>query len=784
MINKLGSISQESSVWDLHIHTCKCPKSSGDFKSLSVVDYVDGLLSAFASCPKLSMISFTDHNHISNEVYEEFLSRKSPIKLIYGIEVDAFLDETYKEHNDFKHIIFYFDDSKFVPSIHIPKINIELATKSPVLLNDFLTFLISKIKVPFLISPHFMKQESRSIDYDWDEYLSKENIDKYIDQMCCFWETSNNSNIQHAISFLEQFDRGNKVSVISFSDSNSFEKLTKYLKQPPQFFNSLPSFNGMRMVGSDCRRICFKPKEISPENRAQFIGKITQGTDNVIYFSDRLNTVIGGRGSGKSLLIDGLAGFLNRESLITVLNDQNRIDYIDNLNYRVFDMNGTDLKGHDFGFEYFNQGYVLDLFRKNSDLISSTYFKSQFDKLRTFNSEILKSQILQEIQTIKESQETINNNLVSIIERMAFISSEKHDVKTCGIKVEKSISYPLYSDAFDYLNKQKILPKELLGNANVEKKQKELLDTIYNEILKYNQELILENFYPIFSSHYRELISKINEKKKAKKDTIQSIKSSFGNEFVDSINRVAKINKILGISNKNFDDRDSVETLGFKDNLFEFIRSVNVEKIKKYLLRVFNDYFDSAKVKDGLGINKKEESSLLPLIIAYCFDGTEYIMESKSISDLDKELDSMATLKIDVNESIIYTKDGNKYDVKELSPGTKANILMEYIVFHDSGMPLLIDQPEDNIDNQTVYDDLTKWFTDLKLKRQVIVATHDANIVVNGDAENVIVCEQKEADVFDYWNGALEFDGIIDDVSRILDGGKDAIERRLLKYGK
>lgn len=159
-------------------------------------------------------------------------------------------------------------------------------------------------------------------------------------------------------------------------------------------------------------------------------------------------------------------------------------------------------------------------------------------------------------------------------------------------------------------------------------------------------------------------------------------------------------------------------------------------------------------------------------------------MESKSISDLDKELDSMATLKIDVNESIIYTKDGNKYDVKELSPGTKANILMEYIVFHDSGMPLLIDQPEDNIDNQTVYDDLTKWFTDLKLKRQVIVATHDANIVVNGDAENVIVCEQKEADVFDYWNGALEFDGIIDDVSRILDGGKDAIERRLLKYGK
>lgn len=71
----------------------------------------------------------------------------------------------------------------------------------------------------------------------------------------------------------------------------------------------------------------------------------------------------------------------------------------------------------------------------------------------------------------------------------------------------------------------------------------------------------------------------------------------------------------------------------------------------------------------------------------------------------------------------------------------------------------------------------------LKRLRQVIVVTHDANIVINADAENVIIAEQPHPGKFTYRYGALEYEDIIDKASLILDGGKDAVKRRLVKYG-
>ena len=118
-----------------------------------------------------------------------------------------------------------------------------------------------------------------------------------------------------------------------------------------------------------------------------------------------------------------------------------------------------------------------------------------------------------------------------------------------------------------------------------------------------------------------------------------------------------------------------------------------------------------------------------------------------------------------------------------MSPGTQTNILLEYIVHKDTSLPLLIDQPEDNVDNQTIYSRIRGWFMDLKRSRQVIVVTHDANIVINADAENVVVAEQPKPGVFKYAFGALEYDDILGRASLILDGGKEAVKRRLVKYG-
>ena len=110
--------------------------------------------------------------------------------------------------------------------------------------------------------------------------------------------------------------------------------------------------------------------------------------------------------------------------------------------------------------------------------------------------------------------------------------------------------------------------------------------------------------------------------------------------------------------------------------------------------------------------------------------------------------------------------------------------MLEYIVHRDTNNPLLIDQPEDNVDNQTIYGKIKNWFFTLKQTRQVIVVTHDANIVINADADNVILADQESAGHFRYQWGALESGDMLERASLILDGGKEAVKRRLVKYGE
>ena len=134
-------------------------------------------------------------------------------------------------------------------------------------------------------------------------------------------------------------------------------------------------------------------------------------------------------------------------------------------------------------------------------------------------------------------------------------------------------------------------------------------------------------------------------------------------------------------------------------------------------------------------------------------------------------------------QRIIY-KSGEEYiNLHNTSPGTQTNAVMEFILHTDSTVPLFIDQPEDNIDNEARYTQLTRWVRTQKYNRQIILVTHDANIVINGDAECVIIANHT-SDKFSYEYGALEYGDILDKAAVILDGGKTAIHRRIEKYGE
>ena len=95
--------------------------------------------------------------------------------------------------------------------------------------------------------------------------------------------------------------------------------------------------------------------------------------------------------------------------------------------------------------------------------------------------------------------------------------------------------------------------------------------------------------------------------------------------------------------------------------------------------------------------------------------------------------------------------------------------------------PLIFDQPEDDLDNEFIIEELVDIFRGIKQFRQVILVSHNANLVVNADADQVIVA-QNDSGVLRYSSGSLEDPAINRAVRRILEGGDAAFLKRELRY--
>jgi energy-coupling factor transporter ATP-binding protein EcfA2 len=129
--------------------------------------------------------------------------------------------------------------------------------------------------------------------------------------------------------------------------------------------------------------------------------------------------------------------------------------------------------------------------------------------------------------------------------------------------------------------------------------------------------------------------------------------------------------------------------------------------------------------------------------------------------------------------------------LEQLSPGTRGIVLLllYLAIDQEDDRPLLIDQPEENLDPKSIFDELVSQFRLAKLRRQIIVVTHNANLVVNTDADQVIVARrvQKHGELprIRYVSGGLENPEIRKYVCDILEGGTAAfIERaRRLRVG-
>lgn len=127
---------------------------------------------------------------------------------------------------------------------------------------------------------------------------------------------------------------------------------------------------------------------------------------------------------------------------------------------------------------------------------------------------------------------------------------------------------------------------------------------------------------------------------------------------------------------------------------------------------------------------------------------------------------------------IRYKPEGasNFKNVDEGSPGQKTAALLA-LVLQMGKEPLILDQPEDDLENRLVFDLVVQTLRRIKSSRQILVATHNANVVVNGDSEHVLVLEHGPTPVVAA-NGTIQTKNIKDSVCGILEGGEKAIEAR------
>ena len=128
----------------------------------------------------------------------------------------------------------------------------------------------------------------------------------------------------------------------------------------------------------------------------------------------------------------------------------------------------------------------------------------------------------------------------------------------------------------------------------------------------------------------------------------------------------------------------------------------------------------------------------------------------------------------------ILRKNASPQPISTASAGQKTTAILSFILSFGAE-PLILDQPEDDLDNRLVYDLIVEKLRDIKKKRQVIVVTHNPNIPVNGDAE-YIISMQSSTNLKSEVHGTIDSVDVKKEICEIMEGGFEAFKIRAQRY--
>ena len=681
-----------------------------------------------------------------------------------------------------------------------------------------------------------------------------------------------------------------------------------------------PTFEGLKQIiyeyGERVKIQDEKPdfkedKEIIDEIR--FISPSNKFRNGKIYLNPNLNVIIGGKSSGKSILLYSIAKTLladTKDKLLFKNNEEERysIKSIDSgFDFEIttkagFSQKISDREKDDYSvipnIKYIPQNELVklaepELSGKGESLnkIVRHLIREDYDSNEKYND------FIKNVKQYDKEREELIDNYFDTLDNIQKLEAE---LKTKSNKEVLQTNIKTNSEKVEELNKKAGLSdeqiqqyKSIQEQQQQNQKRRDLLNSDFSQTNAFLQELNKElsnlqerkNTF-LQSIHKNEFRGYYQDKLKFIDDSIvqlQGLISEIGiiinsegkrifntdNIFKKELKQInyekSNIEEELKPYQQNEDIKKQIRTLEeFIENdgkLLSEIDSLNkkieekrqsIEEIKTKLFDLYknsyNEYIDIVEQlknrtieleKDGLqirGVTQFNFPKFRREIISFTHgtynDNDKYCIldENRSrifetnydelISNISKMFNEIMTSEyriktISKKEAVKKLLNDYFYDyweitykndkLGEMSTGKASFVILMLIIgLSKSKSPILIDQPEDNLDNRSVTKDLVSYLKMKKIERQIILVTHNANIVVNADAENVIVANQKGQNdketntpyQFDYINGAIENTfkdpeeqdllksmGIREHITEILEGGETAFKNREKKYG-
>lgn len=669
----------------------------------------------------------------------------------------------------------------------------------------------------------------------------------------------------------------NKIlPLIICSDNHNIED---YKLKQNLWVKSDPTFEGLKQVLYEPIERVFIGED-KPDDKLlyQVIDRVkfqdSNFTTKEIEINQNLTAIIGGKSTGKSILLKNIAKTID----------------VEEYNNRLRTSGLTDSKPIQGMEVYWKDGQKSSLDsdsnpNKRIIYIPQSYLNRIVDseKKNTDIDEIIKEVLLQDVKfndwhnllalKEKEINDNIENGIKLLYENITIFNENNTDLKKIGDekgvdqqikKIKQEIKdiqsrLNLKQEDLDSFNKQiedikkrKIKIEFLNEDIKSLNQLKEVKVSIYNSLeYIYKTENISDEINKIKSnkiSSYSEdwkqeltlLIIKYTQKTEDLK--AENLKDSDNLKplqvKVDSQKNLTKKHKdledeqkkqqiIIKLKKKKTEARATIEELSIKLSEFtsEFYSiyleakdKINLDNLDHELVFdiktefIDNLFYDSFTKRffDGRSITKSDfdyltkyefssKESYKDFIYKLIWEVLKGTLPKKEEGKSKEILIALLKNWFIHNYKVQYQGD----QINDMSPGKKSFVLLRLLVDLDnSKCPILIDQPEDDLDNRSIYKQVVKFLRKRKSERQIIIATHNPNLVLGADSEQVIVANQEGKDTenrsskFEYVTGAIEHTktedksisevlykrGVQEHICDVLEGGKEAFEKRKRKY--